>query len=358
MLAPLLRIAVEFMHMSWAIYWGLSFGFILSALIRAFIPTKTISSKLGKNTVAAVGMSSFFGAISSSCSYAAASMAQTLLLKGSTWSNAVVFMIASTNLVFEIFIVIVTLLGWPFFAGEAFGGVIFIVLASLIIAWTYPAKTKKEARDHVAHEHNHEMAMPAAKGVKAKLNSAAGYFYMDVMMVGKDILIGVAIASVLMVLVPESFWKSIFLTNSSHLPHFIVLAWNAIAGILIAIFAFACSVGNIVMAAVLWHGGISFGGVIAFILSDLVTIPMLLVFRSYYGLKTMWFLLLTLTNCIFLTALSLDYIFAALHWLPERQTGGVHAMSHSFQWDWQGWLNLFFIPASLLLFFRGKRNMK
>jgi len=358
MLQKLTRIPVEFLHMGWAIYWGLAFGFILSALIRAFISTETISTKLGKNTIAAVGLSSFFGAISSSCSYAAASMARTLLIKGSTWSNAVVFMVASTNLVFEIFIVIVTLLGWPFFAGEVIGGIIFILLSALLIAWVYPPKVKAEAKEHVSHEHDHDMAMPAAKGLKAKLNAASGYFYMDVMMVGKDILVGVAIASVLMVLVPDSFWKSIFLTNSNHLPHLFILAWNALAGILIAIFAFVCSVGNIVMAAVLWHGGISFGGVIAFILSDLVTIPMLLVFRSYYGLKTMWFLLVTLTFCIFLTALMVDYSFATLHWLPKLQTVGMQAMNNSFQWDWQAWLNLIFIPSSVVFFFLGKLSTK
>jgi uncharacterized membrane protein YraQ (UPF0718 family) len=215
------------------------------------------------------------------------------------------------------------------------------------------------AEDTHAHMHHHgQSSATKQSALKAKLNAAAGYFYMDVMMVGKDILIGVAIASVLMVLVPDSFWKSLFLTDNKHLPHIAVLAWNAFAGILIAVFAFVCSVGNIVMAAVLWKGGISFGGVIAFILSDLVTIPMLMVFRRYYGIKTMWFLLLTLTISIFITALLLDYSFAALHWLPQPQTGGMQQIKDHFQWNWQAWLNLFFIPASLIYFFLGKKEMK
>lgn len=190
----------------------------------------------------------------------------------------------------------------------------------------------------------------------AKLKTASGHFYMDVMMVGKDILIGLVIASILMVLVPDSFWKGLFLSGNSHIPHFFVLAWNAIVGILIAIFAFVCSVGNIVMATVLWQGGISFGGVIAFILSDLVTIPMLMVFRKYYGNKTMWYLLLIMVVSIFITSLFLDYSFELLHWIPKSHYTAMK-MNKGFKWDYQAWLNLFFIPVSLIYFFLGRKKI-
>jgi hypothetical protein len=192
----------------------------------------------------------------------------------------------------------------------------------------------------------------------SKLQEAAGYFYMDVLMVGKDILIGVAIASVLMVVVPSAFWQSLFLSNSSHLPHLLVLAWNALVGILIAILAFVCSVGNIVMAAVLWRGGISFGGVIAFILADLVTVPMLMVYRRYYGMRTMWFLLITLTGCIFITAMAVDIGFTALHWIPASPAGHAGPVGHSFHWDWQAWLNIVFVPLSIIYFIWGRRASK
>jgi hypothetical protein len=141
-------------------------------------------------------------------------------------------------------------------------------------------------------------------------------------------------------------------------PHFVVLCWNAIIGILVAIVAFVCSVGNIVMAAVLWHGGISFGGVIAFILSDLVTIPMLMVFKRYYGGKTMWYLLAFLVVSIFFTALFLDYSFAALHWLPGSHNGGMQMRTQHFQWNYNSWLNILFIPVSIGYFFWGKKSMK
>jgi uncharacterized membrane protein YraQ (UPF0718 family) len=377
----IIKIISELAHMVWDIYWGLTLGFILSSLIRAFVSTESISSRLGKNSVASIGLSTLFGAISSSCSYAAASMARALMIKGSTWSNAVSFMVASTNLVFEIFIVIVSLLGWAFFGGEVIGGLFFIIISAILISRFFPSKVKDEAKEHIAesegkksddpHAHyqiessccHHEMKMDSKEnakksGISTKLKEASGHYYMDVTMVGKDILIGLVVASILMVLVPDAFWKGLFLTGNSSLPHFLVLSWNAMVGIFIAIIAFVCSVGNIVMAAVLWQGGISFGGVIAFILSDLVTIPMLMVFRKYYGNRTMWYLLIILVVSIFFTSLFLDYSFAALHWIPKPHTGGMQMANEGFKWNYQTWLNLFFIPISVVYFIWGRKSMK
>jgi uncharacterized protein len=376
------NILSQLVHMIWDIYWGLALGFILSSLIRAFVSTESISARLGKDSITAISFSTLFGAISSSCSYAAASMARALMIKGSTWSNAVAFMVASTNLVFEIFIVIVSLLGWAFFSGEVIGGLFFIIISAIIISRFFPAKVKDEAKEHIAaseaeksnepHAHHnmesscchHDMKMdteemhPGNAGLFTKLKEASGHYYMDVTMVGKDILIGLVVSAILMVVVPDAFWKGLFLSGNSSLPHFVVLSWNAIVGIFIAIIAFVCSVGNIVLAAVLWQGGISFGGVIAFILSDLVTIPMLMVFRKYYGNRTMWYLLIILVVSIFFTSLFLDYFFAALHWIPKAHTGGMQMASEHFNWNYQTWLNLFFIPVSLIYFYWGRNSMK
>jgi uncharacterized membrane protein YraQ (UPF0718 family) len=380
-MSVIVKILSELFYMVWDIYSGLAFGFMLSSLIRAFVSTESISSRLGKDSVASIGLSTLFGAISSSCSYAAASMARTLMIKGATWSNAVAFMVASTNLVFEIFIVIVSLLGWSFFGGEVIGGIFFIIISAILIRWIFPSKVKDEAATHIASTeekksedpHAHHMESSCCKhnmntdGKTAtmqkstlinKLKEASGHFYMDVTMVGKDVLIGVVVASILMVLVPDTFWKGLFLTGNSSLPHILILSWNAIIGILIAIVAFVCSVGNIVMAAVLWQGGISFGGVIAFILADLVTIPMLMVFRKYYGNRTMWYLLVILVISIFFTSLFLDYSFEALKWIPKAHSGGMQMTNVHFQWNYATWLNIIFIPLSLIYFYYGKKSMK
>jgi uncharacterized membrane protein YraQ (UPF0718 family) len=376
------NILAQLAYMVWDIYWGLALGFILSSLIRAFVSTESISARLGKDSVTALSLSTLFGAISSSCSYAAASMARALMIKGTTWSNAVAFMVASTNLVFEIFIVIVSLLGWAFFGGEVIGGLFFIIVSAILISRFFPAEVTDEVREHLTapeakksedpHAHHqmekscchHDMKMDDTKKHKdrpnflSNLKTASGHYYMDVTMVGKDILIGLVVSAILMVVVPNAFWRGLFLSGNSTLPHFVVLSWNAIVGIFIAVIAFVCSVGNIVMAAVLWQGGISFGGVIAFILSDLVTIPMLMVFRKYYGNKTMWYLLIILIVSIFFTSLFLDYSFAALHWIPKAHTGGMQMIGRHFSWNYQTWLNLFFIPLSLLYFYWGKKSMK
>jgi len=375
----IVKVFLQLFYMVWDIYWGLALGFILSSLVRAFVSTGHITSKLGKDTITATGIAAFFGAVSSSCSYAAASMARTLLIKGATWSNAISFMIASTNLVFEIFVVIVSLLGWPFFGGEVVGGLFFIFLSAILINRFFPISAKEDAKEHItgtessrSHHHGHQNNMAASccqsmpqkeeakdyPGFVNKLKTAAGHYYMDVTMVGKDIGIGLIVASILMVLVPNSFWQGLFLTGNSSVPHILVLSWNALVGILLAIVAFVCSVGNIVMAAALWHSGISFGGVIALILSDLVTIPMLMVFKRYYGGKTVYYLLIFLVVSIFFTALFLDYSFAALRWLPKTPSAAMQMSTEHFEWNYGSWLNLFFLPVSLLYFFLGKRTIK
>ncbi len=371
------KILLTFAHMCWDVFWGLAFGFILSSIIRAFVSTSTISSKLGKNTPGAVGLSTFFGSISSSCSYAAASMARMLIVKGATWPNAVAFMVASTNMVFEIFIVIVSLLGWAFFGGELIGGLFFIVLASVLIAKFYPERVMEDGRKHLKKagqmdessmestdsEEKKDDKNSTANDVKKqtfkeKIQAASGYFHMDVLMVGKDILIGIAIASILSVLVPKEWWNALFLKNNSSLPHFLVLVYNAVIGIVIAIFAFVCSVGNIVLASVLWHGGISFGGIIAFILADLITIPMLLVYRNYFGTKTMITLFIFLTVSILATSLFVDTVFTLLNWVPESPTGTVSAASNHFEWNYETIFNIILIPTAITYFFYGKKHDK
>ncbi len=378
------NILVELFNMIWDIYWALAFGFMLSAFIRAYVSTNTISGRLGKNNLKGLALSSFFGAISSSCSYAAASMSRTLIIKGATWTNAVAFLIASTNLVFEIFLVIITLLGCAFFGGEIIGGFLFIIVGAILIKWLLTKRSIEKAKGHIqkteksiskndphAHHANmhtheehsdeqnhHEHEHQHNKNPSSHLTDAAGYFYMDVIMVGKDILIGVIISAIIAVVVPSYFWETLFLKNNAQLPQFIVILWNAVIGIIVAVFAFVCSVGNILLAAVLWHGGINFGGVIAFILSDLITIPMLMVYRSYYGVKMMWRLFAILASSILITALAVDYIFQWAGWVPHQHGEQMTMQMIGIQWNYTTILNIVFIPLSLLFFFKGRKSMK
>jgi uncharacterized membrane protein YraQ (UPF0718 family) len=380
------NILIELFKMIWDIYWALALGFMLSAFIRAYISTNTISGRLGKNNVKGLSLSSFFGAISSSCSYAAASMSRTLIIKGATWTNAIAFLIASTNLVFEIFLVIVTLLGWAFFGGEIIGGFLFIIVGAILIKWLLTKRSIEKAKEHIQqteksisknnsnahhaemhtheeehndeHHHRNEHEQHHNHKSATHIADAAGYFYMDVIMVGKDILIGVIISAIIAVAVPAHFWEALFLKNDAQLPQFIMILWNAVIGIIIAVFSFVCSVGNILLAAVLWHGGINFGGVIAFILSDLITIPMLMVYRRYYGTKMMWHLFTILSLSILITALAVDYIFQWAGWIPHQHGEQIAMQINGIQWNYTTILNIIFIPLSLLFFFKGKSAMK
>jgi hypothetical protein len=345
---------------------------------------------LGKSNAKGLALSTFFGAISSSCSYAAASMARTLIVKGASWGNAIAFMIASTNLVFEIFLVIVTLLGWSFFGGEILGGLLFILIGALFVRLFITKASIQRAKEYMQQtetkiQKNDPQVQPAQININepshdqqqedktnyenqkepdsenktpGKLNrnvienwkTAAGYFYMDVTMVGRYILIGVIIASVLSAAVLQHFWNTLFLQNDAHFPQFVIILWNAIIGIFIALFAFVCSVGNILLATVLWHGGISFGGVIAFILADLITIPMLMVYRNYYGVKMMWRLFLILTFAILQTAIGTDYIFQWAGWMPQSHGMQIGMRKEGIQWNYKTVLNLIFIPLSVIGF--------
>lgn len=376
---------LAFFGMVWEIFWGLALGFILSSIIRAFVPTETISNSIGKTSVKSLSISTFFGAISSSCSYAAASMSRTLMTKGASLPNSIAFLISSTNLVFEIFIIILSLLGWAFFIGELIGGLFFIAFTAILIAKFFPKKVIKQAQEHIEESENnsHTMQMDHSKmehskmehskmkhsemehsmmykkpGIKDKIITASTHFVMDVNMVGKDIFIGVLISAFLMVLIPKEFWESLFLKDNAEFPQFAILLWNAVIGALIAVLSFVCSVGNIVLAAVLWFGGISFGGVIAFVLSDLITLPMLQVYRKYYGWKPMLFIFLFLFVGIVATALFLDYSFDFLGWIPESPTEALQLHKNPFELNFNSIMNFIFIPIAFIYYFVGKKHSK
>ncbi len=381
------RLSLTSSAMVWDIAWALALGFISSSLIQGFVSNQTISKRLGKNTVFTTGLATLLGAVSSSCSFAAASIGRTLFSKGATLSNSVAFTIASTNLVFEIFFIILALMGWPFVAGEAAGGICFIAVAAWGLAYLVPKNTVDKARAHTssldASTTDHG-SKPKAKGAQTtphsccdsaaiqldnsktqgcsadkkmggRLKGAAASFYKDVNRVGKDILIGLSIATIIQVVVPVSFWNALFLKHTD--PNLWVLSWNAAVGIGVAMLSFVCSCANILLAAALWQGGIHFGGVIAFMLADLITIPMLRIYQTYYGKKTALYLFLILSAGILLTALFVDYSFAALDLIPSP-TKSPPTIQGEMGWNYRTVLNALLIPVSLAYYLAGRRQLK
>ncbi len=367
-----------FFNMVWQIFWPLAFGLILSSFIRHLLPVETVAKHLGKTNLKSLSYSTVLGMVSSSCSYAAASLSHTLLGKKSTLANAVAFLVASTNLIIEMFIVLVALLGWTFLWGEILGGLILIVVVAILFQRFFPKDVEQELRQILASEtpsgsHQHsdcgmdmstmkhhdsdgdmDMPLPSSQAMDnhsnsplmEKITKSAGFFQMDLSMIGKEIVIGVVISSLLIALVPMDGWRMLFISNDAHLPVWLHSFLDVVIGIFVAVIAYVCSVGNLLLAAALWHGGISFGGVIGFILADVLTIPMTRVYQKYYGKRPAKWMVGLLFFAILITGLLVDAIFHGLN--INLTAEGVRTINQSgFGWNFTTVMNLIFIPLSV-----------
>ena len=314
--------------MFWEILWALNLGFLLSAIVQAVVSKREMVRLLPDDSPKTITKACALGAASSSCSYAAVALARSLFRKGANFTAAMAFELASTNLVAELAIIMVVLLGWQFAAAEFIGAPVMVaILAGLFRLFLKPAMVD-EARTQTARglhgkmEGHAEMDMAVTEGpVLKRILSERGktaishYFVMDWLAVWKDVVGGLLIAGALGVLVPGSFWKSFFLTSHPELAKF----WGPLVGPFIAIISFVCSVGNVPLAAVLWNSGISFGGVIAFIFADLIVIPVLDIYRKYYGVQMSAFLLATFYASMAVAALGVEFLFQVAGLVPSER---------------------------------------
>ena len=257
--------------MFYGTFWALVFGFTLSGAIQAFVTKNKMERILGNHRPRTIAKASFFGAVSSSCSYAASALAKSLIQKGADFTAAIIFMFASTNLVIELGLILWVLIGWQFALAQFVGGFVMITLLALLLPRFFKSIKKVPTGLKMADESSESNATWA---------DACGYTIGDFTMVRFELLIGFAIAG-LATLVPVSFWNHLFISG-----HGIFSSIeNAVISPFIAFISFVCSVGNVPLAAALWHSGISFGGTIAFIYADLLAAPLVLIYRKYYGSK-------------------------------------------------------------------------
>src|SRR3954463_1130979 len=307
--------------MAWEVWWALVLGFAISAIVQAWGPRERVERALAGDGLRPVGRATALGAASSSCSYAAIAIAKSLLQKGASAASALAFQFASTNLVWELGLVLWVLIGWQFTAAEYLGGLLMIGLMTLFIRWVVSPSLERQAREPARAAdtgHQHHMAgdgMP----LRRRLTSASAWsdvahnFRGDWQMLWKEISIGFLLAGFIGLL-GNGFFNSLFLTSA---PGPVNAVENALIGPLIAILSFVCSVGNVPLAAVLWSGGISFGGVLAFIFADLLVLPILAIYRKYYGMA----FTLRITALMFVTmvlaALTVDVLFGALGLIPS-----------------------------------------
>jgi len=335
------RSLAEAFGMFWETLWALVLGFGLSGAVQAFVSRARMQAALGDHRPRTVAKASFFGAISSSCSYASAALAKSLFARGADFTAAMIFMVASTNLVIELGIVLWLLIGWQFALAEFVGGTIMIILLAVVLPRVIPAGWLGRAREVLdegpaaADEHQHgeeavsadpdETAVPSRVRTRAGWSDAAGYTISDLSMLRKELLVGFLIAGFLSKLVPTGFWRSIFLTGHG----FGSSLENVVLGPFLAIISFVCSIGNVPLAAALWQGGISFGGVVSFIFADLITLPLLLIYRKYYGARITVRLLAVMWAVMSIGGLLTEYLFKLVHIpAPARPTTiaqtGVH----------------------------------
>jgi uncharacterized membrane protein YraQ (UPF0718 family)/YHS domain-containing protein len=298
-------------------FWALILGFTLSGAVQAFASRKKMREQLGDDSFKSVFKASLFGIISSSCSYSASALAKSLFSKGANFTSSMVFMFASTNLVIELGLVLWIMMGWQFAVAEFFGGAIMIILLKLLIPRLIPATLIESSRKGL------EKPVVVNSTRKANWHDAAGYTIGDFRMLRYELIIGFLVAGLAAKLVPASFWSAIFLSGNGIL----TTIQNVIIGPVIAFISFVCSVGNIPLAATLWHGGISFGGTIAFIFADLIALPLVLIYRKYYGTKLAIRLTLVFWLVMSLSGFITEIIFNFLNLIPEMD----HKMSHTNQ---------------------------
>ncbi len=349
----------EGFFMFWETLWALVLGFVLSGVVQAFVSKDQMRAKLGSHRPAAVVRASGYGMVSSSCSYAASAMTKSLFAKGADFTSSMIFMFASTNLVVELGIVILVLLGWQFAAAEFVGGPIMIVLLAFAggLAFTAPAVTRARGRVRGAsrqgHDHDattmvsseRQEQLDAEPGISklrslAAWSDASSYAVADATMLRKELVIGYGVAGFLAVLVPTHVWNALFL----HGHGFWTSLENALIGPLIAIISWVCSIGNVPLAAALWSGGISFGGVIAFIFADLITMPLILIYRKYYGWRMTLRMVAVFYAVMSIAGLITQVVFDALGAVPTRRPVTV-AVAH-FEWNYTTFLNVAFLAIA------------
>jgi YHS domain-containing protein/uncharacterized membrane protein YraQ (UPF0718 family) len=353
----------EAFFMFWATLWALILGFALSGAVQAFVPREQMQRVLGDHRPASVARASGFGMVSSSCSYAATAMAKSLFQKGADFVSSMVFMFASTNLVVELGVVLLVLMGWQFAAAEFIGGPIMIVLLVLTSAFVVRgalvarARTRLQAgvvggHDHqamagVTHERQEELEQTPWHDKltsKAAWGDAASYTMADLTMLRKELVIGYGVAGFLTVLVPTSVWNDVFWKGHG----FWTSLQNVIVGPFIAFISFVCSIGNVPMAAALWHGGISFGGVISFIFADLIAFPLVMIYRKYYGTRLMLRLFFWFWAVMAAAGLIVEGLFGWAGLIPTERPEAI--VETHFSWNYTTFLNIIFLAIFGVLY--------
>ena len=361
---PFLEALAMSAAMGWEILWPLILGFALSAVIQAVVRREAVARRLSGDSARALAWATGLGAASSSCSYAAVALARSLFRKGASLTSAMAFEIASTNLVIELGIILWLLMGWQFTLAEFVGGPLMIIVVAILFRFWMRGRVLDAAREQadkgvLGSMEGHaamDMSIQGSESFWRRLMSAKGFtavshFYvMDWASVLRDILIGLVIAGAVATWIPAEWMQAFFLTDDPTR----AAIWGPIIGPVVAVLSFVCSIGNVPLAAVLWNGGISFGGVVSFIFADLIVVPIILIYRKYYG----WNAALRITGIFYVAMVIagyvIEFLFGALDLVPSQRSATV--LEAGFHWNYTTWLNFGFIVLSVALVVRFLRT--
>jgi len=346
--------------MGWEILWPLILGFALSGVVQAVVTKAEMSRLLPDSSPRSIVIASALGAASSSCSYAAVALARSVFRKGGDFIAAMAFQFASTNLVIELGIIVAVLIGWQFVAAEFAGGLIMVALLTVmlraVVTRQRVAEAKQQADRGLAGRMEGHAAMDMSVGGEGSIlartltpkgfTAISHFFVMDWAMIWIDIALGLFIAGALAAWVPKEFWQAFFL-SADPVGSKIV---GPLIGPIVAIVSFVCSVGNVPLAAVLWNGGISFGGVIAFLFADLIVLPILDIYRRYYGLRIALLLLGVSYAAMAGAAYILELVFGVAGLVPQQRSAQI--VEAHLTWNYTTWFNIVFLGLAALLVWR------
>ena len=342
----------------WMALWAFALGYVISSCIQVFVTEKRMQETMGKDESKSLLLGTFFGFISSSCSFAALASTKSLFKKGASFVSSIAFLLASTNLVVELGIIISIFLGWQFVVGEYVGGIMLILISWLLIRIINPKKLIKNARERLESEDDEEEN--SDKGWKKKMKSETSWakvsqqYGMEWKMVWKDVTVGFTIAGIVAAFVPDSFFRILFINSGEGTTDFgfFTILEHIIVGPLAAFITFIGSMGNIPLAALLFGKGVSFAGVMAFIFSDLVVFPILRINAKYYGWKMSFFILFLLFVSLIGASLALHYSFDLFGALPDPSSVKIQDTEY-FKINYTFWLNMIFLAISGYLVYLG-----
>jgi uncharacterized membrane protein YraQ (UPF0718 family) len=346
--------------MTWQVTWSLILGFTLSAIVQALVRKSTIARLLADDSTKGLATATALGAASSSCSYAAVALSRALFRKGADFTATMAFEIASTNLVIELGLILALLLGWQFTLAEFVGGPLMILFIALLFRRFLTTKLLQAARDQAdkavpgSMEGHAAMEMSVTEGGNflRRLTSPSGFtavahtFVMEWAAVLRDIVVGLLLAGAAAAWIPDTFWQHLFLSDNP----IAAKIWGPLIGPVVAVATFVCSIGNAPLAAVLWAGGISFGGVVSFIFADLLIIPILVIYGRYYGRAMAWFIFWTFYASMVAAGYVIELVFQPLGLVPTTRHADIGQMAPT--WNYTSWLNIAFLLLAAVLLWR------